>query len=229
MILRTLGASSLTCTLLAAGIWSLAIATRPLQWPACLEAILRPRASLAKAAAEGVYRREGANAPRPLSGRLIATIDTGSDASLFGSTPHHTIRIAPLAERTEDVLPLAAHYLAIGLLIVGIGTLAGCLVGMRLGEGLTGIYAHYLRLPDYTYEMAPRIVLAAAAISVAAASLGSLGAVRRAVALPPAEAMRPEPPARFRTTRLESLGLDGQERDVPYMQDGLPGRHGQKD
>lgn len=71
------------------------------------------RASLAKAAAEGVYRREGANAPRPLSARLIATIDTGSDASLFGSTPHHTIRIAPLSERTEDILPLAAHYLSV--------------------------------------------------------------------------------------------------------------------
>ena len=37
-------------------------------------------------------------------------------------------------------------------------------------------------------------------------SLGALGAVRRAVALPPAEAMRPEPPPRFRAGVLERSG-----------------------
>jgi two-component system response regulator GlrR len=71
------------------------------------------RASLSKATADGVYRREGANAARPLSARVVATIDSGSDASVFGSTPHHTIRIAPLSERNEDILPLAVHYLAV--------------------------------------------------------------------------------------------------------------------
>ncbi len=116
-------------------------------------------------------------------------------------------QIAALKAVGYDNPTIATHYLAIGLLVAGLGTLAGCLAGMRLGEGLTGIYAHYFRLPDYTYEVAPRILLAASAISFVASSLGSLGAVRRALALPPAEAMRPEPPARFRPTWLEALGL----------------------
>jgi putative ABC transport system permease protein len=57
------------------------------------------------------------------------------------------------------------------------------------------------------YETDWRVVLAAALISFAAATLGALSAVRRAVGLPPAEAMRPEQPARFRPLLLERVGL----------------------
>ena len=45
------------------------------------------------------------------------------------------------------------------------------------------------------------------AISAAAATLGTLAAVRRAVHLPPAEAMRPEPPAVYRPTLIDRSGL----------------------
>jgi putative ABC transport system permease protein len=44
-------------------------------------------------------------------------------------------------------------------------------------------------------------------VSFVAATLGALNAVRRAAALPPAEAMRPEPPARYRHSLLERAGL----------------------
>lgn len=44
-------------------------------------------------------------------------------------------------------------------------------------------------------------------ISAAAACLGALGALRSVVRLPPAEAMRPEAPARFRPGLVERLGL----------------------
>ena len=42
---------------------------------------------------------------------------------------------------------------------------------------------------------------------VTSAVLGTLAAVSRAVALPPAEAMRPEPPAAYRPTVVERLGI----------------------
>ena len=45
------------------------------------------------------------------------------------------------------------------------------------------------------------------AISFVAAILGAFGSVRRAVALPPAEAMRPEPPASYRPSLIERMGL----------------------
>jgi len=43
--------------------------------------------------------------------RLIATALRPLEASPFGEVPQYAIRIAPLAERREDVLPLAAHFL----------------------------------------------------------------------------------------------------------------------
>jgi putative ABC transport system permease protein len=102
---------------------------------------------------------------------------------------------------------VALHYLGIGALIASLGAVAGNVAGARLGTGLTNIYAEYFRFPVAFYELPPWVALAAASISIAAATLGSLGAVRRVNALPPAEAMRPEPPARFEPTRLEELGL----------------------
>jgi len=47
----------------------------------------------------------------------------------------------------------------------------------------------------------------ATAVTGAAAVLGSIGAVRRAVSLPPAEAMRPESPEVFRQALVERLGI----------------------
>ena len=50
-------------------------------------------------------------------------------------------------------------------------------------------------------------VLQAGAISFVAAVVGALGAVRQAVRLQPAEAMRPEAPAAYRTSWIERAGL----------------------
>lgn len=43
--------------------------------------------------------------------RILATVGTGSEGAL-AVLGGETIRIAPLAQRTEDILPLAAHFLA---------------------------------------------------------------------------------------------------------------------
>jgi two-component system response regulator GlrR len=69
------------------------------------------RQALTKALIEGRYQREGDGAAAPLRSRLIASSPAEPDGSLFGDLPHLTIRLLPLAERREDVLPLAAHFL----------------------------------------------------------------------------------------------------------------------
>lgn len=69
------------------------------------------RETLLRAVAAGAYRREGDSSQRPLAARVVATTSQ-RDLSELGDLPHHEIRIAPLSERTEDLLPLAAHYLA---------------------------------------------------------------------------------------------------------------------
>src|SRR5947209_2510 len=99
------------------------------------------------------------------------------------------------------------HYLKLVLVIVVVGVGLGASVGAWLGKGLTEMYTKFYRFPVFAYDFHPPIVLMALAVASAAAVLGTLGAVRKAVKLPPAEAMRPEPPAHFRPTILERLGL----------------------
>jgi two-component system response regulator GlrR len=69
------------------------------------------RANLARAVGEGRYVRDGDATPVALRARLIATAAKAPDRSPFGEAPHHPIRIPPLSERPEDILPLAAHFL----------------------------------------------------------------------------------------------------------------------
>ena len=74
---------------------------------------LRPevRTALVQAIAQGTFRREGESARHALRARVLATA-TDRGASPFGDLPHHTLELEPLAARAEDVLPLAAHFLA---------------------------------------------------------------------------------------------------------------------
>jgi two-component system response regulator GlrR len=66
-----------------------------------------------RAIAARSFRREGSAASRPLNARLVCTCNAALlDRAAFSEIHHHEIRLAPLGERPEDVLPLAAHYLA---------------------------------------------------------------------------------------------------------------------
>jgi two-component system response regulator GlrR len=69
------------------------------------------RAPLARAVAEGRFARDGDPAPVALRARIIATSARPAERSPFGDSLCHPIRILPLAERAEDILPLAAHFL----------------------------------------------------------------------------------------------------------------------
>ena len=99
------------------------------------------------------------------------------------------------------------HYLKLALASVVGGAALGVVVGWWFGYSVTALYAEFFRFPVLRYEPDWRVVLSAALISFAAATLGALSAVRRVVRLPPAEAMRPEQPARFRPLLVERAGL----------------------
>jgi putative ABC transport system permease protein len=102
---------------------------------------------------------------------------------------------------------VAIHYTKLGLVVALLGGLFGIAVGAWLGHGMTEMYNQWFRFPIFAYFLSPRIALAALAVSLVAATLGAFGAVQRAVRLPPAEAMRPEPPASFKRLWLERIGL----------------------
>jgi len=75
------------------------------------------------------------------------------------------------------------------------------------GTWLTAMYRDFYRFPHLDYVVSSRVMSLTLLIVLAAACIGALGAVRRAVKLPPAEAMRPEPPAAFRAGLLERSGF----------------------
>jgi putative ABC transport system permease protein len=102
---------------------------------------------------------------------------------------------------------IGAHYLKFVLCIIGSGVVLGVGVGFWLGHGLTQVYKEFYRFPLLRYEPGSNLILTAVLVSASAALVGGLMALRRAVKLPPAEAMRPEPPAQFRPTIIERLGL----------------------
>lgn len=104
-------------------------------------------------------------------------------------------------------LEIGWHYMKLVIAIAGLGVLIGWGIGSWLGHFMTEIYAEQYRFPFIYYRPGPAAYAIAALVSLGAALLGTWGAVRRAVALPPAEAMRPPAPPLYRRGRLGALAL----------------------
>jgi putative ABC transport system permease protein len=101
---------------------------------------------------------------------------------------------------------VALHYVELTLAIVVLGVALGVPVGAWLGRMMAVFYATFFRFPVLIFELEPAIVLGGAAVAVAAAMAGALGALRRVVAMPPIVAMTPEVPA-FRRTLLDRIAI----------------------
>lgn len=99
------------------------------------------------------------------------------------------------------------HYLKLVAVIVIAGVVSGTVLGVWLGKLLSAIYMEFYRFPYLRFTLQPVTVVEAAIASLLAAGAGTLFAVWRAAMLRPAQAMRPEPPARYRETVIEKTGL----------------------
>lgn len=95
------------------------------------------------------------------------------------------------------------HYLQWALLMAAAGVCAGLVVGWYMGGKMLALYLAYFALPTLTYHMPIGLVALAMALCVGVALLGAEQAVGRAVAVPPAVAMQPEAPARYRPSHIE--------------------------
>jgi putative ABC transport system permease protein len=102
---------------------------------------------------------------------------------------------------------VGVHYLKFVLVIGILGTLIGGIGGRMLGGGLVNLYTEFFRFPSLEFRMDYSALGLALVISLGASVLGVLTVVWQAVKLPPAEAMRPEPPADFKPSVFERIGL----------------------
>jgi putative ABC transport system permease protein len=99
------------------------------------------------------------------------------------------------------------HYLKLALVMVAGGVVLGALGGVVLGSSLVEMYRMFFRFPELAFRLDRAAVLWAVVVSAGAATAGVLNTVRRAAALPPADAMRPEPPANYRPAVVERTGV----------------------
>jgi putative ABC transport system permease protein len=100
----------------------------------------------------------------------------------------------------EDI---GLHVLGFALLPAVAGVILGTGFGAWLGSALLKLYGEVYNFSRLVYVFRMENALAAILLSFGAAVSGALAAARRAVMLPPAEAMRPESPAIFRPGLLD--------------------------
>jgi putative ABC transport system permease protein len=116
-------------------------------------------------------------------------------------------QIAILKAFGFDNRQISLHYLKFAFAFVIGGTVFGTLGGIALGSRLVGMYHLFFRFPELHFRLDQSALGTALIVATAAATLGVLSAVRRAAKLPPAEAMRPEPPANYRPAFIERTGI----------------------
>ena len=126
-------------------------------------------------------------------------------------------QIAVLKAFGYTTAQIGAHFLKLVWVLTVVGLVIGMAAGAWLGRDLAGLYGRYFRFPTLEFRLDPAVVFSACAISAAAAALGALGAVLRAMKLPPAEGMRPEEPTHYRPLLVERLGLQRFVGRIPRM------------
>jgi putative ABC transport system permease protein len=100
---------------------------------------------------------------------------------------------------------VGAHYLEFALAIACVGVLIGLVLGTWLGFGMTRLYAEFYHFPFLVFRLDPATYVIAAGITLAAAAVGAIKAVRDVVVLPPAVAMQPPAPPNYRRLLPEAL------------------------
>jgi len=146
------------------------------------------------------------------SSKIFPTIFICVAAFLLNVVMSRTIntqreQIAALKAFGYDNLAIGIHYAKLVVLIIFAGLVIGIFAGIWLGKILGGIYMEVYRFPELSFILKPWVIISAIFISIASALVGTLHSLWRAAGQPPAEAMRPEPPARYQITLLEKIGI----------------------
>jgi putative ABC transport system permease protein len=193
-----------------------------LPWGASVPEVLRRLDDLTEPyGGTGAYSREDQLSHRRLSDELTqlrasATIPSFIFLSVTAFLLHVVISRLIQTQRQQIAVlkafgytrgEIGAHYLKLVLAMVAAGLILGAGAGAWLGQYLAHVYARYFRFPELAFQLDVGVLFVALLVGAGASLLGAVSALRRAMQLPPAEAMRPEPPADFHPTLLERVGL----------------------
>ena len=103
---------------------------------------------------------------------------------------------------------IAAHYIKFVVIITAIGIAIGAAAGTWLGMTVTALFAEFFRFPFLVFIHSPDVYIIAIALSLVAANLGAIRALSDVVRLPPAVAMQPPAPPRFRRLLPAAFAID---------------------
>lgn len=93
---------------------------------------------------------------------------------------------------------VAAHYCKFVVVIVIAGIAIGSVAGTLLGTFLTRLFGDFFRFPFLLFEKTPDLYVLAGLLSMLAALLGAVRALKQVLTLAPAVAMQPPAPPVFR-------------------------------
>jgi putative ABC transport system permease protein len=117
-------------------------------------------------------------------------------------------QIAQLKAFGYSSIQVGWHYLKFALMIAVLGTVAGGLLGVWMGNEVVILYRRYFYFPSLPFHADWEAILLGFAASGSTTLLGVIGTLRQSIRLPAAEAMQPEPPAEFRPSVIERCGLE---------------------
>lgn len=121
---------------------------------------------------------------------------------IVGTQREQIATLKALGYRTRE---LTTHYLGFAIVICALGALFGIGLGVLGAHALLTMYARYFRFSSYLFRFDGWAIVGATGFAILAGLAGTFFAVRRAVSVPPAEAMRPEAPPSYKRSRLEPV------------------------
>ncbi|WP_417738018.1 ABC transporter permease [Rosistilla oblonga] len=178
-----------------------------------LDRLLKPYGSV------GAYDRDQQISHQFLSDEMAQLRSTAIMApAIFLSVAAFLLNIVIsriIAQQREQIAALKAfgythvevglHYLHMVLVISLTGTVIGAGLGFWMAANIVHLYEEFYKFPQLEFQVDWLAIALAFLLTTAAALIGTWLSVREVIALPPAEAMRPAPPANYRPTLIERI------------------------